>query len=238
MPRKEPEFSPEPGVLTVYSEIACPWASLALHGLRRARHRLGLTRVRIDLRAFPQELLDGGPTPKRVLDAEIPVIGGLDETLGWRMWQGPDDRWPASTLLAQEAVQAAKRPDVGGLAASDELDAALRRAMFADSRCIALLTEILAVAEDCPKVNTKALTKALYLGSGRAEVIMQWRTAKDRAVHGSPHVFLPDGSEWHNPGVEVRWTGGDRGAGFPIVLSYDPTVYDEIVTAALHASPV
>ncbi|GAA3519855.1 hypothetical protein [Actinocatenispora rupis] len=237
MPRKEPEFNPEPGVLTVYSEIACPWATLALTGLRRARRRLGLTRVRIDLRAYPQELL-GRPNPKRVVDAEIPVIGGLDETLGWQMWQAADSLWPASTLLPQEAVQAAKRPDVGGLAASDELDAALRHALFAESRCITLLPEVLAVAESCASVNTAALTKALYLGSGRPEVISQWRTAKDRAVAGSPHVFLPDGSEWHNPGVEVRWTGGERGAGFPIVLSHDPTVYDEIFTTATRPAAV
>lgn len=51
-------------------------------------------------------------------------------------------------------------------------------------------------------------------------------------MHGSPHVFLPDGSEWHNPGVDVRWTGAEPETGFPVILSYDPTVYDEIVTAA------
>ncbi|BCJ32914.1 dithiol-disulfide isomerase [Actinocatenispora thailandica] len=233
MPRpKEPEFSPEPGVLTVYSDIGCPWAGLALHGLRRARHRLGLKRVRIDLRAYPLELLRGTPTPKRRLDAEVPVIGGLDETLAWQQWQGRADEWPVSTLLPMEAVQAAKRPDVGGLAASDELDAALRYAMFGQSRCISLLPEILAVAAECERVNAEALKKALALGAGRAEVMTQWRNAKDRAVHGSPHVFLPDGSEWHNPGVEVRWTGPEPETGFPVILSYDPTVYDEIVTTA------
>lgn len=172
MPRpKEPEFSPEPGVLTVYSDIGCPWAGLALHGLRRARHRLGLKRVRIDLRAYPLELLRGTPTPKRRLDAEVPVIGGLDETLAWQQWQGRADEWPVSTLLPLEAVQAAKRPDVGGLAASDELDAALRYAMFGQSRCIALFSEILAVAAECERVNAEALKKAMALGAGRAEVM-------------------------------------------------------------------
>ncbi len=231
MPRRLPEFNAGPGVLTVYADIACPWACLTLHGLRRARQRRGLTGVRIDLRAFPLELVNRRPTPKRTLDAEVAVVGGLEPSLDWQVWQRPESEWPVSTLLALEAVQAAKRPDVGGLAASDELDAALRRAMFADSRCITLLPVILDVAGGCPKVNVEALTKALKLGSGRAEVVTQWRTAKDWEVQGSPHVYLPDGGEWHNPGVEVRWTT-KSGTGFPVVLSYDPTVYDEILDVA------
>ncbi|MGA8114174.1 MAG: hypothetical protein WCA46_10975 [Actinocatenispora sp.] len=231
MPRREPEFSPEPDVLTVYADIACPWASLALHGLRRARHRRGLRQLRFDLRAYPLELINRRPIPKRTLDAEMPVVGGLDETLGWQIWRLPQYEWPVSTLLALEAVQAAKRPEVGGLAASDELDAAIRHALFAESRCVTMLPEILDIAGTCERVNAEALAKALHLGSGRAEVIAQWRTSKDRAVHGSPHVFLPDGSEWFNPGVEVRWTS-DPGTGFPMVLSYDPTVYDEILDLA------
>jgi hypothetical protein len=104
--------------------------------------------------------------------------------------------------------------------------------MFGQSRCIALFSEIIAVAAECERVNEEALRKAMALGAGRAEVMTQWRNAKDRAVHGSPHVFLPDGSEWHNPGVEVRWTGAEPETGFPVILSHDPTVYDEIVTAA------
>lgn len=230
MPRREPEFGPEPDVLTVYADIACPWASLTLHGLRRARRRRGLQNLRIDLRAYPLELVNKRPIAKRTLDAEMPVVGGLDESLGWQVWRRPQYEFPVSTLLALEAVQAAKRRDVGGLAASDQLDAALRRALFAESRCITLLPEILDVAASCDRVDEQALAKALHLGSGRAEVMTQWRRAKDRAVHGSPHVFLPDGREWFNPGVEVRWTSGQDG-GFPMVLSYDPTVYDEIIDA-------
>lgn len=231
MLRKEPEFSPEPGVLTVYADVVCPWASLALHGLRRARHRRDLRKVRIDLRAYPLELVNGVPNPKRVVDTEVPVVGGLSESLGWRSWNRPPYEWPVSSLLALEAVQAAKRPEVGGLAASDELDAALRRALFVDSRCISLLPVICEIAESCPAVNTAALTRSLYLGSGRAEVITQWRNTADR-VQGSPHVFLPDGTEWHNPGVEVHWTA-EPGIGFPTILSYDPTVYDEILDAVV-----
>lgn len=231
MPRRAPEFNPEPGVVTVYSDIACPWSGLALHGLRRARHRLGLSRVRFDLRAFPLELHDERPTPKRIRDAETVVVGGLEPTLEWRVWQAPDHEWPVSTLLALEAVQAAKRPEVGGLTASDELDEALRGAWYRESRCVSILPVITAVAETCEHVDVAALSKAMLLGAGRAEVITQWRNSGQGAVPGTPHVFLANGDEWHNPGFAVRWTG-EPGVGFPTVLSYDPTVYDEIVQAA------
>lgn len=231
MARRAPEFNPEPGVVTVYNDIACPWSGLALHGLRRARHRLGLTRVRLDLRAFPLELHHRRPTPKRIYDTEVTVVGGLEPTLEWQVWQAPDHEWPVSTLLALEAVQAAKRPEVGGLAASDELDAALRRAWYGDSRCVAILPVIAEVAESCEHVDVAALNKAMLLGAGRAEVITQWRNSSQGAVPGIPHVFLPSGDEWHHPGFAVRWIG-EPGRGFPTVLSYDPTVYDEIIQAA------
>lgn len=231
MARRAPEFNPEPGVVTVYTDIGCPWSGLALHGLRRARDRSGLSRVRFDLRAYPLELHDQRPTPKRIRDAETAVVGGLEPTLGWQVWQAADHEWPVSTLLALEAVQAAKRPEVGGLAASDELDAALRRAWYGESRCVAILPVITAVAESCGRVDVAALSKAMLLGAGRAEVITQWRNSGQGAVAGSPHVFLANGDEWHNPGFAVRWTD-EPGRGFPTVLSYDPTVYDEIVQAA------
>ncbi len=231
MARRSPEYNPESGVITVYADVGCPWAGLALHGLRRARERMGAESVFIDLRAFPLEVINGRPTPKPHVDAEVAVIGALEPSLGWQPWTGNDHAYPVTTLLALEAVQAAKRPEVGGLIASDALDAALRTAFFAESRCVSMLTVVLEVAEACPEVDEKALTKCMHFGAGRAEVITQCRNASDGAVAGSPHVFLPDGTEWHNPGVEMSMTG-EHGKGFPRVSSYDPSAYEEIIEAA------
>src|SRR4051794_37181989 len=86
------------GTLVVYGDIACPWSHLCVHGLRTARTGLGLDdEVDFDLRSFPLELFNGRPTPKRTLDAEIPVVGALDPSAGWQMWQGPGPPEPGAT---------------------------------------------------------------------------------------------------------------------------------------------
>src|SRR3712207_5312581 len=126
------------GVVTVYSDIVCPFASLAVRGLRSARDRLGVD-VRFDLRAYPLELVNRRPHDLGLVELEKPELAKLEPHLGWRRWRADPATWPVTSLPALEAVQAAKRPEVGGLAASECLDAALRRALFVDSRCIALL---------------------------------------------------------------------------------------------------
>jgi predicted DsbA family dithiol-disulfide isomerase len=216
----------------MYSDIACPWASLAVHRLHQAAGRLG-ERLVVDHRAYCLELINRRPTPKRVLDAEIPVVGGRESGLGWRTWQARDAEYPVTSLLAMEAVQAAKAAAVGGLAASTALDAALRSAFYAENRCVSLLPVVLEVAEDVAELDVGALTRALEAGTGRAEVIAQTRaaTASGSPVQGSPQVFTPDGRTWHNPGITVHWTG-EKGRGFPVITADDPSVYDEIIAGA------
>jgi hypothetical protein len=50
-------------------------------------------------------------------------------------------------------------------------------------------------------------------------------------VRGSPHWFLADGSEVHNPGIELHWVG-QAGAGFPVIDAYDPGALAELVRRA------
>ena len=59
------------------------------------------------------------------------VFGGA---LGFLPWQRPGFEWPVTALLAFEAVQAVKLTQ--GIEASERLDLALRRALFAESRSI------------------------------------------------------------------------------------------------------
>ena len=217
------------GTLVLYGDIACPWSHLCLHGLRRARHRLGLEEeVDLDLRAFPLELFNDRSTPKRTLDAEIPVVGALDPSAGWQMWQRPDHEYPVTTLPALEAVQAAKEQS---LRASEDLGRALRYAFFGESRTVSLLPVILDVAEQCWTVDARALGDALDNGRARAAVISQRDAAERISVKGSPHVYLPDGSDVANPGVDKHWEG-DEGEGFPVIDSYDPSVYEDLIKRA------
>ncbi|MDQ2710310.1 MAG: hypothetical protein M3Z25_22980 [Actinomycetota bacterium] len=47
----------------------------------------------------------------------------------------------------------------------------------------------------------------------------------------SPHLFLPDGTNHANPGVEVHYTA-EYGVGFPIATADDPSIYHDLLTRA------
>ncbi len=218
-----------PGTIVVFADIACPWSHVATHRLEKTRARLGLVEeVRLDFRAFPLELFNRRATPKRILDAEIPVVGALEPGAGWAMWQRHDYDYPVTMLLALEAVQAAKEQ---GLRASESLDRALRLALFRDGRNLSMFHEIADVARSCDELDADALVKALRDGRARHLVFEQKEEATRANVEGSPHLFFSDGSDVHNPGISKRWEG-DPGKGFPVVLEDRPEIYEELLERA------
>jgi hypothetical protein len=87
------------------------------------------------------------------------------------------------------------------------------------------------VARACPAVDADALLDALTAGSGRRTVLEDWRRAGELGIPGSPTFVLPDGQMVHNPGTVVKWQG-KPGAGFPQIVSDDPSVYEQIVRAS------
>ncbi len=221
--------TPSPGTIVVWSDLACPWAHVAVARLHRVRAELGLVDdVVFDHRAFPLELLNERATPKRILDAEVPVTGALEPDAGWQMWQRPDWQYPGTVLLALEAVQAAKQQS---LRASEALDRALRVAFFGKSLSISLRSVVLEVAEQDPEVDAGVLAKSLDAGDARRVLMDQAEEAAGPVVQGSPHLFLPDGTDVHNPGVEQHWVG-EKGRGFPVVDADDPTVYGDLLRRA------
>lgn len=183
--------------IVIWSDIGCPWAHVAVSRLHRIRRELDLDdAVRFDHRAFPLELFNERPTPKLHLDAETEELSPKEPEAGWQAWQRPDHEWPVTTLPALEAVQAAKEQS---LQASEQLDRALRRAFFHDSRCISLRPVILDVAAACSAVDPDALRAALDDGRARRTVIDHYESAEAEGVQGSPHLFFPDGTAKHNP---------------------------------------
>lgn len=218
----------QPGTVVVFTDVVCGWSTVALHRFYAAREKAGLTEaVRVDHQLFLLEDVNEFPIPKRYLDSEIPVVGALAPEFGWKPWQGDASTWPITSLLTNEAVHAAKRQS---LPAAERLDMALRHAFFTDSRPVSLLHEIIGVAQRCSGVDAGALRRDLEQGTDRAEMMRGYRGHRDE-VQGSPHFFLPDGSDVHNPGIELHWVG-EPGAGFPVVDSDDPAAMDELVKRA------
>jgi predicted DsbA family dithiol-disulfide isomerase len=222
------------GAITVYSDIGCPWASLALAGLRRQLEKLPADlRLVVEHRAFPLELFNRRGTSKHVLDAEIAVIASTEPDLGWSPWRRADSEYPGTALPAFEAVQAVRHGQAA--AAADLLDAALRRAFYVDCRTISLFTTITDVAAETPGVDADLVFRELSRGSHRRTVHDHFDLARSEVVQGSPHQFLPDGRHAHNPAVRLTWTA-EHGRGFPVIHDYWPEVWAELVEAARTAS--
>lgn len=218
-----------PGTIAFYADITCPWAHVCVHRLHQARDRLGLTEVvTFDPRAFPLELVNNEPTPKMILDAEIPVAGDLEPNAGWQLWQGDESKYPVTTLPALEAVIAAKEQ---GSRPAELLDRALRRAFFGASRTISMRHEILAVAEEIDGLDRDVLAAALDDGRARGALTKDHLVSETTSVEGSPHVFLADGTNVANPGIELHWED-EHGEGFPVVDSDDPTIYERLLEQA------
>jgi hypothetical protein len=133
-------------------------------------------------------------------------------------------------LLPTEAVLAAKQQS---LAASEQLDRGLRRAFWAESRCISLRHVILEVATECEPVDVGELATALDDGRARRALFADWAVARGDEVRGSAHLFAPDGTQGQNPGMRIGWIETDGPAGgVASVESDDPSAIDEIVRRA------
>ncbi len=231
---------PEPlagahGALVLFSDIACPWATVMVLRLRAARDRLspGARPPLLHL-AHPLELLHRRPLARRVIDAEIPACAAAAPQLGWSLWQGRLDEYPVSSLLALEAVQAARRQSE---AAAEELDLALRRALFAESRCITLRHEVLRAADRCPRLDRARLLDDLDRGVARSAVMRQSAAARAGAAACTGYLVLPDGAGHCNPGLTTAWLGPPVPGGTPTVTRDDPDVYATLLATPGAAPP-
>ena len=219
-----------PATIVVFSDLTCPFAHVAVHRLFTTRTRLGLdAEIRFDHHAFPIELLNSSPGTRHGSDSEIPVLGPLEPDAGWQLWQGPDYHYPSTVLLAFEAVQAVKARSIE---VSERFDRAVRHAFWAESRPIHLHHELLELARQVDGVDVSDLDDALRNGTHRRAIFDDVEAIRSGAVRMSPHLFLPDGTDVTNPGLDVRWQG-QWAKGFPVVERDDASVYEGLLLQAV-----
>jgi predicted DsbA family dithiol-disulfide isomerase len=228
--RDDPRLPVAADTISVYTDLNCSFAHVAVYRLHQTRTELGLDGIiHFDHRAFPLELFNNSVNERPGVDSEIAVVGALEPNAGWRLWQGPDWRYPVSMLPALEAVQAAKAQ---GWHASEMLDLALRQAFWQDNRCITMRHEILDIAHSTGVVDVTELAKHLDSGSARAAIFAQFESARDDKVICSPHIFLSDGTNAANPGVQAHWINGGFGEGYPVIDADEPAIYWQLLLRA------
>ncbi len=183
--------------IAMYADLACPYAYVSACRLRKLRNEYRGTIV-IEHKSLALEYVNREPTPKAVLELELPVLVQEEPGIPYQPWQRPESEWPVTMWPAFEAVKCAERQS---LALADELDWAIRVAFFAQSRCISLRHVLFELAR---QVGLEMERWAFDFDRGvtKYQVLEEAQEGWGRLhVEGSPTFVLPSGKQISNVGL-------------------------------------
>jgi len=183
-----------PGMSTVevFADILCPFTHVGLHTLIDRRVERGLEQPRLQIHAWPLELINGKPLDAEHVAAEIVALRGSvrpDLFAGFSV-----DSFPETTMTAFALTAAADR--TGDPAVIEGVGMALRDALFEQGLDIGR-PEV--VAEIAGRFRLQPLDSEATTAAVRAD----WDRGKQRGVVGSPHFFTADGGSWFCPGLAI-----------------------------------
>lgn len=209
-----------PTRVEVWSDIRCPWATVTLHRLRRARDRHGLD-VAFDVRAWPLEWVNDQGAQRRIVEPETAVLSNHEPEVFSR-FRG--ESWPSTFLPAFELVAAARR--ALGLRAAEDVDYALRLRFFRHSADVSLRHELVCACADAA-VDAERVMAVWDSEPVRADVRADYARSASLPIQGSPQIFWPDGSTTYNPGLtDHEWVRG-----IPRIRTADPALAERLLLA-------
>ncbi len=187
----------EPATIELYADIYCPYAYLTAYRLRKLRAEYA-GRVEVVHRSLALEYVNREPTPKRVLDMELPILMLEEPEIPYQPWAAPDSAWPVTMWPAFEAVKCAERQS---LALADELDWRIRAAFFGESRCVSMRHILIELAGEAG-LDVEQFSADFDSGFAKSQVVAEARRGWEvLRVDGSPTFVLPDGTQVTNPGL-------------------------------------
>ena len=103
----------DPVRIDLYSDVHCPYAYLTVYRLRRLLPEYR-GRVEIAFRSLALEYVNRQPTPKPLLDNEVPVLVLAEPEIPYQPWHAPPSELPVTTWPAFDAFKCAERlgPDL------------------------------------------------------------------------------------------------------------------------------
>lgn len=177
--------------IEMYSDVHCPYGYLTAFRLRKLRTEYK-GRIAIVHKCLALEYVNRRGTPRNILNAETPILMLEEPDIPYHPWHRPLTEWPVTMWPAFEAIKCAEQQ---GPEQVDELDWAIRKAFFAESRCISMRHVLFDLAEEVGLDMTRfaeaydsGQTKRLVLEEAQAG----WEKLK---VEGSPTFVLPGGEQ-------------------------------------------
>jgi predicted DsbA family dithiol-disulfide isomerase len=184
-------MTPSPIQIDLYSDVHCPYAYLTAYRLRQLRAEYA-GKIVINHRSLALEYVNRRPTPNNIINAETPILMLEEPDIPYHPWHRPLSEWPVTMWPAFEAVKCAQ---LQGSEWADELAWAIRKAFFAESRCISMRHVLFDLAEEVG-LDMAPFADAFDSGITKRQVLqdaqMGWETLK---VEGSPTFVLPSGEQ-------------------------------------------
>jgi predicted DsbA family dithiol-disulfide isomerase len=166
--------------IEVFADVACPFTHVGLRRFVQRRHELGRDDVRLHVRSWPLEIVNGRPLDATFIAEEVdeirPQVGG-SLFVGFRQ-----DAFPASSLAAMSLAAAAYAVDD---ATGELVSLALRDLLFEQGIDIADPGVLAGVAAE------HGITADL---TDHTAVLAEHLSGVERGVIGSPHFFTAGGS--------------------------------------------
>lgn len=165
--------------IQVFADVGCPFAHIGLARFVEQRRAAGRDDVRLHVRAWPLEIVNGSPLDPHFIEEEIDEIREqLDTDLFERF---SADAFPASSIPALALTAAAYRHD---LAVGEAVALEVRTLCFRGGRDIGAAT----VLDELTARHGLEVTD-----EDTAQVHDDLAAGRELGVIGSPHFFTPAG---------------------------------------------
>lgn len=181
-------------LVEVYADVSCPYAHVQLRQARSLRAELGAEAIRIRVRPWPLELVNGEAPDRSKIGAGVAALRDqFDEALfaGYDGSQLPDTFLPA---LALEDAAYARDQYTG-----EQVSLELRDALFVHGRDVS-------APDVLDEIAGRFGLGANELGFDAVEA--SWHKGERLAVEGSPHFFVGE-SGMFSPGLDVSTNNGE-----------------------------
>ncbi len=199
--------------IEVYADVGCPFTHVGLRRFVARRAELGREDVRLIVRSWPLEIVNGAPMDPAFIAEEVDEIRGQlgeDVFVGFR-----EDAFPATSMpaLSLAAVAYEESVELGEKVSLELRDLLFEQGVdIADRALLARLAERHGITAD--------LTDDQLVRADHAAGL-------ERGVIGSPHFFTPAG-DFFCPALDVSRDGTGH-----LRITADSEGFDRFIVACL-----
>lgn len=189
----------------VFADIVCPFTHVGLRRLVERRTELGREDVRLLVRAWPLEIVNGEP-----MDAEAVArkASDLQRQVAPELFGGFDAAsFPSTSLPAMALTNAAYRQ---GLETGETVALLLRTLTFDEGVDVSRPDVLDRVAAETGLIVTPG-------PEDDAAILADLEEGRRRGVVGSPHFFTPDGGSLFCPSLAIA----HRDGGYSVEVDYE-----------------